>query len=95
MTERQEYLKFIKERYPIGSEVNDITCSQLYYINKRTVFEAHPWKPEDYNDLHRPEKDKDYFIEFTCHNPGKHERIYSLDVGLITKGDILMKYKTT
>lgn len=91
MTERQEYLKFIKERYPIGTVIWVSSCSQPYTINKRTVFRAHPWKAEDYNDDFRPKDEKDYDVDFTCHNAGKNTRDYNLNS--YQRKHILNKYK--
>lgn len=92
MTERQEYIKFIKWLYPIGSVIDDWTCSEPYIVNKRTVFNAHPWKSVDYNDQMRPENDEDYTVEFTCHNPGKHTRVYTIG-DYYEKRHILSKYR--
>jgi len=93
MTERQECIQFIKKRLPIGTEIDDPTCSQLYTVNKRTVFDVFIWKADDYNDEMRPKEEKNYDIEFYCHNPGKNERIYSIR-GFYQKKDILSKFKS-
>lgn len=91
MTERQEYIKFIKERYPIGTVIWVDSCSQPYTITKRTVFRVHPWSANDYNDHFRPEHDKDYHVDFSCHDAGKNTRDYNLSS--YEKKDILSKYK--
>jgi hypothetical protein len=92
MTERQECIQFIKKLYPIGSIVDDPTCSELYKINKRTVFKVFIWKAEDYNDMMRPKDEKNYYVEFRCHDPGKHTREYSIG-GVYEKRHIISKFK--
>lgn len=91
MTERQEYIAFIKERYPIGTTFWEPTCSEPYTINKNTVFRVHPWLATDYNDESRPDDEKDYIVDFTCHNAGKDTRDYNLNC--YRRKDILSKYK--
>ena len=91
MTERQEYIKFIKEVYPIGCAIKVINRSEPYIVTKRTVFRAFPWKAEDYNDHFRPEHDKDYRVDFSCHNPGRDTRDYPLRG--FRKEQILEKYR--
>lgn len=93
MTERQEYIKFIKWLCPLGTIIDDWTSSEPYVINKRTVFRVHVWKYEDYNDLARPENEKYYNVEFTFSNPGKYTRIYSTINHFFEKKDILLKYR--
>tara|TARA_R110000868_G_scaffold368315_1_gene631408 strand:+ start:157 stop:423 length:267 start_codon:yes stop_codon:yes gene_type:complete len=78
MTDRQRFLNFIKQQYPVGSVVINSSCSQPYTVNKRTVFRVHPMKSEDYNDMFRPEDENDYRVDFTCHNPGINTRDYNL-----------------
>lgn len=78
MTDRQEYMTYIKSKYPVGYTFLPYACNQLYTITKRTVFKIIPWKPEDYNDESRPKKDEDYDVDFYCGDPGKYTRRYSL-----------------
>lgn len=92
MTERQECIRFIKNLYPVGSVVDDPTCSQLYKVNKRTVFKVFIWGAEDYNDAMRPEDEKDYTVEFCCHDPGKYTRVYSIP-GFFEKRHMISKFK--
>ena len=92
MTERQEFLQFIKKKFPIGYVVYDSTCSVPYTINKRSVYIVSEWKYDDYNDLMRPKKDEHYTVDFLIKNPGKYSRIYELKS--YPKGWILKKYET-
>lgn len=92
MTERQECLKYIKEMYPIGTEVWDDVRSQPMTIRKSSVFIVRIWKPEDYNDQMRPSEDKDYFVDFLVKAQGRNAPIYSLEFA--SKRNILEKYKS-
>jgi len=92
MTEMQEYRRFIKYKFPVGTVIQDPTCSEPYTINKRSVFIIFPRTYDDYNDWGRPKDEKDYVVEFLVQNPGKHTRRHYLDVWF-TKGEILEKYQ--
>ena len=71
MTDNQLIRKFLKERYPIGTEVWDSCRSGgPYVINKRTVFEIHRWEKEDYNPDFLPDERDEYNIEVLVRNPG-------------------------
>jgi hypothetical protein len=71
MTDNQLIRKFLKERYPIGTDVWD-SCRHggPYVINKRTVFEIHRWKKEDYNPDFLPDDIDHYYIDVSVRNPG-------------------------
>lgn len=91
MTDLKQFRKFIKWRLPVGAVIHDVTCSQPYVIKKNTVFDIHVWGYEDYNDEMRPEHEQDYYVEFACHDPGKHTRVHEI-YGLYCKKNILTKY---
>jgi len=78
MTEKQELRKFIKTRFPIGSVIQDWTCSEPYTIKKYSVFVIHCWVKSDYNPDFLPDNDGDYEVEFLVHDPGIDERMHYL-----------------
>jgi hypothetical protein len=79
MTDNQLIRKFLKERYPIGTEVWDsVRHGGPYVINKRTVFEIHRWEKEDYNPDFLPDDRDKYWIDICVRNPGKYSINYKL-----------------
>jgi hypothetical protein len=87
-TEKQEFRKYIKAKFPIGTEVYDWCCGEEpYVINKRSVFMISEWKAEDYNPDFLPENVEDYWIEFHVHNPGRDTAVYELET-TTTRKDI-------
>lgn len=79
MTDNQLIRKFLKERYPIGMEIWDsVRSGGPYVINKRTVFEIHRWKKEDYNPDFLPDDKDHYNIDVSVRNPGINSPNYSL-----------------
>jgi len=90
MTEKQELRAFIKDRYPVGTVIQDWTCSEPYTIKKSSVFEIHPWLKEDYNSESLPINDGDYDVDFLVHDAGKNSRVHELC--WLPKNQCLKKY---
>ncbi len=79
MTDNQLIRKFLKEKYPIGTEVWDsVRSGGPYVVNKRTVFDIFRWKKEDYNPDFLPDNPDKYYIEALVRNPGKNTVSYHL-----------------
>lgn len=79
MTNRQLIRKYLKEQYPVGTEIYDSTRhGGPYIINKRTVFHIHQWKKENYNPDFLPNNEDDYTIYINVSNPGKYAIDYSV-----------------
>ena len=69
--EQKELIAFIKERYPVGSEIWDDTRSGPFIVWKNSIFEVFEL---DYAE--RPD-DADVYVEFYVRKPGKYsDRFY-------------------
>ena len=79
MADKQLIQKYLREKYPIGAEIHDsVRSGGPYVVNKRTVFEVHPWKADDYNPDFLPDDPETYYIEFLVRNPGKYSVTYGI-----------------
>jgi len=78
MTEKKMLVKYIKTLHPVGSEIYVTSAYNPFIVRKDSVFEAHVWKYDDYNDEMRPHDRENYVIDFLVHNPGNDTRRYHL-----------------
>lgn len=60
---KRKYIKWIKDRYPVGSFVYDHSRSEAYTVRKDSVFEVFLDDPAD--GVHE-------WMTFTVRHPGKH-----------------------
>jgi hypothetical protein len=79
ITEKKELQLFIRWKYPVGTIIQDPTCSEPFTIKKNSVFEIFVWEAEEYNPDFLPDDRKDYYVDFLVRDPGKHSRLHSLD----------------
>jgi hypothetical protein len=71
--EKKELLAFIRNRYPVGSEVWDQTRSGPFIVRKNSIFAVYEL---DYAE--RPEKETDVIVEFLVRSPGKYSDFFSV-----------------
>jgi len=74
--DKKDLIKFIKSRYPIGSEIIDPVRSGYFTIRKTSVFEVREW---DYSDEYKPDNENDVYLDFLVRKPGKHTDLYSVE----------------
>jgi hypothetical protein len=71
---KRKYIKWIKDRYPVGRFVYDDSRSEAFYVRKNSVFEVFLDDPAD--GVHE-------WVTFTVRRPGKDSDRIIIDCILI------------
>lgn len=101
MTEKQAFRLYLRHKYPVGTVIQDYTCSEPYTIKNRSVF---LFFPNEYADIYLPKDPMRRYIKFLVQDPGRNTRRHQFEEldqsreaiyhylvyhGLIKKEDIL------